>query len=58
MYTVENRYQDSQWEYVAEFASFSDAVEHARTCSHDPISYGMTRVHDGKSVLVTFSAGG
>jgi hypothetical protein len=60
-YRLQNRYQDSGWEYLAyeEFEHCGDAICRASELSEDAVAYGMVRVVDKKTgrVVITYPAG-
>lgn len=58
-YCLQNRYQDSGWEWMAEqFAYEYEAIAFAKHCACLPVHYGMVRVISPKGeVVVTYGAG-
>lgn len=63
MYYIQNRYQDSGWEWVNDvnepFSYLEKARRRAEKLSYNAIAYGMVRVVDKKgNVYHTFRAGG
>lgn len=62
-YRLQNRYQDSGWEWLEEAYSTNDlgaAIRTADKLSEDAIIYGMVRVVDiiTQEVMATYAAGG